>query len=127
MIKIFKPHNIDGHSPYAVKQYNRYIYGLNGGVYTNTSLSLVQFDLWEIYLIESTQSYFNIANHSQMLGEMSVDYIATVGHSLGFGETVSIIIALLFGMLMLLRTMEMDLLIIAYLQNLVLKLLHPVR
>jgi hypothetical protein len=62
-----------------------------------------------------------------MLGEMSVDYIATVGHLLGFGETVSIIIALLFGMLMLLRTMEMDLLIIAYLQKLVLKLLHPVR
>jgi hypothetical protein len=38
--------------------------------------------------IESTQPYINIAKHFQMLSEMSVNDLATVGHSLGFGETI---------------------------------------
>ena len=37
--------------------------------------------------IESTQPYINIAKHFQMLSEMSVNDLATEGHSLGFGET----------------------------------------
>ena len=43
------PQDIDGYSPYTDKQYNGFINDLNGGVYTNTSLSLVQFDLGQIY------------------------------------------------------------------------------
>ena len=146
--KSSRPQDIDGYSPYVDKQYNGFINDLNGGVYTNTSLSLVQFDLGQIYnsqkftdtndmfmvvpitmvaafstgsaivdpvagnvnllslktnfihlihqadlqingkTIESTQPYINIAKHFQMLSEMSVNDLATVGHSLGFGETI---------------------------------------
>ena len=146
--KSSQPQEIDDYSPYVDKQYNGFINDLNGGVYTNTSLSLVQFDLGQIYnsqkftdtndmfmvvpistvaafsdgsalkdpaagnvnllslktnfihlihqadlqingkTIESTQPYINIAKHFQMLSEMSVNDLATVGHSLGFGETI---------------------------------------
>ncbi len=41
--------NVDDYSPYVDKQANNYINDLNGGVYTNNSLSLVQFDLGKIY------------------------------------------------------------------------------
>jgi hypothetical protein len=41
--------NVDDYSPYIDKQANNYINDLNGGVYTNNSLSLVQFDLGQIY------------------------------------------------------------------------------
>ena len=37
------------YSPYVDKQYNGYVNDLNSGVYTNNSLSLVQFDLGQIY------------------------------------------------------------------------------
>ena len=47
--KSSRPQDIDGYSPYVDKQYNGFINDLNGGVYTNTSLSLVQFDLGQIY------------------------------------------------------------------------------
>ena len=146
--KSSRPQDIDGYSPYMDKQYNGFINDLNGGVYTNTSLSLVQFDLGQIYnsqkftdtndmfmvipitmvaafstgaaivdpvagnvnllslktnfinlihqadlqingkTIESTQPYINIAKHFQMLSEMSLNDVSTVGHSFGFGETI---------------------------------------
>ena len=34
---------IDNYSPYVDKQFNNYINDINGGVYTNNSLSLVNF------------------------------------------------------------------------------------
>jgi hypothetical protein len=37
------------YSPYVDKQYNGFVNDLNSGVYTNNSLSLVQFDLGQIY------------------------------------------------------------------------------
>ena len=40
---------IDDYSPYFDKQSNNYINDINGGVYTNNSLSLVNFDLGQIY------------------------------------------------------------------------------
>jgi hypothetical protein len=46
--KYSRPQDIDVYSPYTDKQYNGFINDLNGGVYTNTSLSLVQFDLGHI-------------------------------------------------------------------------------
>ena len=121
---------------------------LNSSVYNNTSLSLVQFDLGQIYnsqkytdtndlflvilmtyvacyssgaaavapspgnialltpknnsinlihqadlqingkSIESTQPYINICKNFQMLSEMSVNDLATIGHTLGFSETL---------------------------------------
>jgi hypothetical protein len=142
------PQDIDGYSPYTDKQYNGFINDLNGGVYTNTSLSLVQFDLGQIYnsqkftdtndlflvvpitmvaafssgaalvapvagnvnllstktnfmhlihqadlqingkTIESTQPFINIAKHFQMVSEMSTNDLATIGYTLGFGETL---------------------------------------
>jgi hypothetical protein len=47
--KSSRPQDVDGYSPYMDKQYNGFINDLNGGIYTNTSLSLVQFDLGQIY------------------------------------------------------------------------------
>ena len=41
--------NVDDYSPYIDKQANNFINDLNSGVYTNNSLSLVQFDLGQIY------------------------------------------------------------------------------
>jgi hypothetical protein len=38
--------------------------------------------------IGSTRPYINIAKHFQMLSEMSVKDLATVGHSLGFGGLI---------------------------------------
>ena len=147
--KSSRPQDIDDYSPFTDKQYNNYINDLNGGVYTNTSLSLVQFDLGQIYnsqkftnpgdmfvvipvamvaafnnagtalvppvagsaqllstktnfmhlihqadlqingkTIESTQSFVNVAKHFQMLSEMSVGDLATIGATLGFGESI---------------------------------------
>jgi hypothetical protein len=43
------PHAIDDYSPYIDKQANNYINDINSGVYTNNSLSLVTFDLGQIY------------------------------------------------------------------------------
>ena len=37
--------DIDDYSPYVDKQYNNYINDINNGVYTNNSLTLVNFDL----------------------------------------------------------------------------------
>jgi len=146
--KSSRPQDIDDYSPYTDKQYNGYINDLNSGVYTNTSLSLVQFDLGQIYnsqkftdtndlflvmpitmvaafssgaaavapvdgnsqlltmksnfinllhqadlqingkTIESTQAFVNVAKNFQMLSEMSVNDLSTIGYTLGFGETV---------------------------------------
>ena len=146
--KSSRPQDIDDYSPYMDKQYNGYINDLNSGVYTNTSLSLVQFDLGQIYnsqkftdtndlflvlpitmvaafstgsvavaptagnsqllamktnfinlihqadlqingkTIESTQSFVNVAKNFQMLSEMSVNDLATIGYTLGFGDCV---------------------------------------
>lgn len=146
--KSSRPQDIDDYSPYTDKQYNGFINDLNGGVYTNTSLSLVQFDLGQIYnsqkftdtndlflvlpitmvgafssnnstvaptngtsqtltmktnfmnlihqadlqingkTVESTQSFVNVAKNFQMLSEMSVGDLATIGPSLGFGEVL---------------------------------------
>ena len=36
--------------------------------------------------IESTQSFVNIAKHFQLLSEMSIDDLATIGNTLGFGD-----------------------------------------
>jgi hypothetical protein len=47
--KSSRPQDVDGYSPYVDTQYNCFVNDLNGGVYTNTSLSLVQFDLGQIY------------------------------------------------------------------------------
>ena len=147
--KSSRAQDIDDYSPYVDKQYNGFINDLNSSVYTNTSLTLVQFDLGQIYnsqkftdtndmflvvpitmvagmsqangtpvapvpgnvnllslktnfihllhqadlqingkTIESTQPYINIAKHFQMMSEMSVNDLATIGHTYGFGEVV---------------------------------------
>ena len=39
----------DDYSPYVDKQSNGYINDINNGVYTNNSLTLVNFDLGQIY------------------------------------------------------------------------------
>ena len=47
--KSSQPQDTDDYSPYVDKQYNGFINDLNSSVYTNTSLTLVQFDLGQIY------------------------------------------------------------------------------
>ena len=44
-----RPQNVDDYSPYIEKQANNFINDLNSSIYTNNSLSLVQFDLGQIY------------------------------------------------------------------------------
>ena len=53
----------DDYSPYVDKQSNGYINDINNGVYTNNSLTLVNFDLGQIYnsqklLIQMIYSWF---------------------------------------------------------------------
>ena len=38
--------------------------------------------------IESTQPFINVARHFQLLSEMSINDLATIGHSLGFAPTL---------------------------------------
>jgi hypothetical protein len=38
--------------------------------------------------IESTQPFINVARHFQLLSEMSVNDLATIGHTLGFSPTL---------------------------------------
>ena len=147
-LKSNRPQSMNEFSPYVDKQQNGFINDLNSAVYTNTSLSLVQFDLGQIYnsqkytdtndlflvlpitmvaafstgstavtpvngnaalltlknnfvnlihqadlsingkTIESTQAYVNVAKNFQMLSEMAINDLATVGYTLGFGETL---------------------------------------
>ncbi len=43
------PQNIDQYSPYVEKQQSSFVNDLNNSVYANSSLSLVQFDLCQIF------------------------------------------------------------------------------
>ena len=136
------------YSPYIDKQYNSYINDINNGVYTNNSLTLVNFDLGQIFnslkfsdcsdlyavlpmtmvaayanssgtiaptpgssalcsiksnfvnlihqadlqvngkTIESTQPFINVARHFQLLSEMSINDLTTIGDTLGFANTL---------------------------------------
>jgi len=136
------------YSPYVDKQYNNYINDINNGVYTNNSLTLVNFDLGQIYnsqkftetsemfavlpidmvagfsngsaalaplpgsqalctiksdflnlihqadvvvngkSIEQCQPFINMARHFQLVSEMSVNDLATLGHSIGFSPSL---------------------------------------
>jgi hypothetical protein len=48
-MKTSEPQDATDYSPYVDKQYNNYINDINNGVYTNNSLTLVNFDLGQIY------------------------------------------------------------------------------
>jgi hypothetical protein len=137
------------YSPYVDKQYNNYINDINNGVYTNNSLTLVNFDLGQIYnsqkftetsemfpvlpiamvagfanvggtllaplpssqalctiksdflnlihqtdvtvngrTVEQCQPFINMARHFQLVSEMSINDLATLGHSIGFSPTL---------------------------------------
>lgn len=149
-MKACEPQSIGDYSPYSDKQSNQYINDLNNGVYTNGSLTLLNFDLGQIYnsqkftdtseltvvlpivmvaaygdasgnatpvamggrgqsylcniksnfvnlihqadltingkSIEATQPFVNVARHFQLLSEMSVNDLATIGPTLGFAD-----------------------------------------
>jgi hypothetical protein len=44
-----EPQSLGDYSPYVDKQYTEYINDINNGVYVNNSLTLVNFDLGQIY------------------------------------------------------------------------------
>ena len=48
-MKTNEPQSNTDYSPYTDKQYSNYINDINGGSYSNSSLSLVNFDLGQIY------------------------------------------------------------------------------
>ena len=48
-MKTNEPQSSSDYSPYTDKQYSNYINDINGGSYSNSSLSLVNFDLGQIY------------------------------------------------------------------------------
>jgi len=150
-MKTSEHQDVTDYSPYSDKQYNNYINDINNGVYTNNSLTLVNFDLGQIYnsqkftetselfavlpiamvagfstsatggtlinptsksqalctiksnflnlihqsdvvvngrSIEQCQPFINIARHFQLISEMSVNDLVTLGHSLGFSPTL---------------------------------------
>ena len=47
--KANKPQETNDYSPYTDKQYNSYINDINNGVYSNNSLSLINYDLGQIF------------------------------------------------------------------------------
>jgi hypothetical protein len=148
-MKSSEAQDVTDYSPYVDKQYNNYINDINNGVYTNNSLTLVNFDLGQIYnsqkftesselfailpiamvagfsdvsnnavapvirssalcsiksnflnlihqaditvngkSIEQCQPFINMARHFQLISEMSVNDLATLGHSIGFAPTL---------------------------------------
>jgi hypothetical protein len=48
-MKANEPQSLGDYSPYVDKQYTTYINDINNGVYANNSLTLVNFDLGQIY------------------------------------------------------------------------------
>ena len=48
-MKTNEPQSLGDYSPYVDKQYTAYINDINNGVYANNSLTLVNFDLGQIY------------------------------------------------------------------------------
>ena len=48
-MKTSEVQDVTDYSPYVDKQYNNYINDINNGVYTNNSLTLINFDLGQIY------------------------------------------------------------------------------
>ena len=147
-MKTSEVQDANDYSPYVDKQYKNYINDINNGVYTNNSLTLVNFDLGQIYnsqkftestelfvvlpiavvagfstgsaavaptvrssalcsiksdflnlihqaditvngkSIEQCQPFINMARHFQLVSEMSINDLATLGHSLGFAPTL---------------------------------------
>jgi len=63
-MKSSEAQSIGDYSPYQDKQANNYINDLNNGVYTNNSLSLVNFDLGAIY---NSQKYTDTAELSVII------------------------------------------------------------
>jgi hypothetical protein len=55
------------YSPYVDKQYNNYINDINNGVYTNNSLTLVNFDLDKSTTARSLQRAANSSRFCQLL------------------------------------------------------------
>ena len=158
-MKAQEPQSNDDYSPYVDKQFNGYINDINNGVYANSSLTLVNFDLGQIYnsqkfvdtselyavlpitmvaafrtntagglvtpvasssalcsiktnfvnlihqadlqvngkTIENTQPFLNVARHFQMLSEMSINDLATIGPTLGFAPTLDSVKTLKFN------------------------------
>ena len=48
-MKANEPQSLSDYSPYVDKQYTVYINDINNGVYANNSLTIVNFDLGQIY------------------------------------------------------------------------------
>ncbi len=72
------------YSPYMDKQYNGFVNYLNGGVYTNTFLSLVQFDLGQIYnseKITDTNDMFMIIPITMVAGFVRIQCHGTIDQS----------------------------------------------
>ena len=63
-MKTSETQDVTDYSPYVDKQYNNYINDINYGVYTNNSLTLVNFDLGQIY-----------NSHLSLLSEFSIIHI----------------------------------------------------
>jgi len=68
------PQGISMESPYASKQW-QYINDINGGIYSNAGLTLVQFDLSSIYNSQ------NLIDPSQMFCVMPITYVSAYSSS----------------------------------------------
>ena len=76
------PQGVENESPYTNKQWNN-INDINGGVYSNNGLTLVQFDLSSMY--NSTQ----LIDASQMYQVIPIAYVSTYTTSNTTGALVA--------------------------------------
>ena len=70
--------NDNAYSPFVDKQYNSYINDINNGIYTNSSLTLVNFDLGQIY---------NSAKHTNP-SDMFIVIPITIAAAFSTGTTI---------------------------------------
>jgi hypothetical protein len=106
-MKSCETQNIDDYAPYVDKQHNNYVNSTyyNGScleckkcwvldphhfcsIRTNFFILFIKqtFKSMEKLLNLLTQPFINVARHFQLFSEMSVNALATIGHSLGFEE-----------------------------------------
>ena len=77
------PQDIDAYSPYVEKQQSNFVNDLNNSVYANSSLSLVQFDLGQIFNSSS------VSDTGDMYLVLPITMVATCRTATGVVATAS--------------------------------------
>ena len=81
-MKTSEVQDVTDYSPYSDKQYNNYINDINNGVYTNNSLTLINFDLGQIY---NSQKF---TESSELFAVLPIAMVAGFANSAAAGTVV---------------------------------------